>query len=720
MSLAYPRLRGRPAPAPRVLIDPLEVSGLYHGGAATHSIPDPIEWVVSDRYLDRPRLYPRQATFLKLIFLAEDLLTQYDHDVIGEWAESFRRTGTEGVQPDVLDRVRICREQGRPWFREVVAVVGRRGSKGHMGALAGSYVLWHYMHRPGGPQEYYGIDRDKRLSAMVFAGKREQARANQWQDLVNIITGAPCYAPFISRQQTERLTIFAPADRLRAQRQALRGLETESDIASFELVPRESTLMAGRGPTAFMQHFDEMAHIVNTGANRSAEDLYSAATPSLDQFGVDAFLWEGSSPWQMTGQFYQNWINATLADEDGSPAYPEMLMLQLPSWGLYQDWEVADRIYLRPRHRVHIEVGGVTSIGWDAPARLDPLHGAIQEYDQQMRQLERANPETFAVERLSRWAAVIDAYLNAGRVEQVFAPWEGRTLVVQRAGLLGTAYVAHGDPAKVNDRFGFAIGHTEERATTSRDDDGELVVTRRRHVVFDVLHCWSAEEWEDRQIHYVAMADGDRCVEDDLWEYIRAFMPLEMTFDQFASPGTIQNLYRKAHAANLPKRTEVFEVPATERLNWVRFEVFKAALNMGLVHAPMYQADGEVNQASEIAELELRFLQRKGKRVDHPSSGPVQSKDQVDCLVEVVWKLIGSEIAEAIGESLADLAIRGVAGRGLQTTGGAERAEQERETADRLATLTARGRPGALPALPQTYHRGRPTRPPAAGWNRRR
>lgn len=716
-----PRRRPRQA---RAIVDPLEVSGLYHG-ESTEEPPDPIEWVVDPRFLDRPRLYPRQATLLKLIFLRDDLLTQYDHDVVGEWAESFERTGNNGCQPDVLRRVKICQEQGRPWFREVVAPIGRRGSKGHMGALTSSYVLWHYMHRPGGPQEYYGIDRDKRLSCMVFAGKREQAKANQWQDLVNVITGAPCFAPYISRNQAERLTLFAPTDRLRAQRMALRGIRSETDIATFEIVPRESTLMAGRGPTSFVQLYDEWAHVVATGANRSAEDVWTAATPSLDQFGVDAYIWEGSSPWQMTGQFYQNACNAVALEDNGSPSYPEMLLIQLPSWGLYTDWEVAHKIAVRPRARVVIDVMAESADGagpvlaqveQQQPAqRFAPLRGAIQEYDDQMRQIERANPETFAVERRSEWAAVVDAYLNQRSVEAIFTPPPGgfRTLTVARSGAMGTTYVAHGDPASVGDRFGFAIAHMETE-DLGVDDDG--LPRLRKHVVFDVLNKWSADEWADRQVHYVRMHDGDRNVEDELWDYVRAFQPVEFTFDQYAVPSTVQSLTRRAARAQLPTRPDIFIVPATKQLNFVRWEVFKAAANLGLVHAPVYFDDGQPCEASAIAEAELKFLQRRGNRIDHPTAGPVQSKDVADAMCECVWKLIGAELAIEIGQALSEISIRGVAGRGLRTLAGQERATQEQEVFDALSRLTARGRRDRMP--PQhTTHRGVPgTR---RGWGKR-
>src|SRR5690606_12327439 len=172
---------------------------------------------------------------------------------------------------------------------------GRRAGKGHVSGLAKAYVLWNYLAK-GDPQGYYGVDRDKQLACFVFAGKKEQARLNLFADLYNVINSGPCFAKYISRAQTDSLTIYAPHDFLRMRKLAERGVTSSKDMATFLLQPKESTLMAGRGPASFMQGYDEMAHVVASGANRSAEDVYGAATPALDQFGKDAFIIAPSSP----------------------------------------------------------------------------------------------------------------------------------------------------------------------------------------------------------------------------------------------------------------------------------------------------------------------------------------------------------------------------------------------------------------------------------------
>jgi hypothetical protein len=569
-----------------------------------------IEFVTSDAYLNRPTLYPRQATLLKVMFLEEESLTQYDYDVIGEWGEGFTRIepdlaarergempryeGLTGIVPDVLERMKRCRDEGRRWMREVVSIIGRRGSKGYIGALATSRVLWHYVNLLD-PQDHYGLPPGKNMAAFVFGGKKEQAKANQWKDIRDVVVDAPCFTPYIGRDLAELLTVRAPNDNIRDRLLRRRGLQPPLDSSTFLIEPRESTPISARGPAAFVLVFDEMAHVVKGAAKAEASIVYGQAKPALDQFGLDSFIYEGSSTWQMSGQFYENYLNTLTIDPDtNGPLYYDMVTWQLTSWDPYIDWDIAHHLRISP----------------DSKATFAPIKRPMQEWNSAMEREEKANPETFAVERRSRWAAVQGAYLNQTRIDEAFGDWDGTVIHHQTQGLLSREYYAHGDPSKSNANFGFAIGHTE-----GPDDDGLL------HVVFDVVHAWLPSDFEDHRVLYV----GPDSIEESLWDYIERFNPVEMTFDQFNSVAVIQSLTNRVATAGLPRRTQVYERTATASLNWQTYEVFKSALNMGLVHIPEH----------ELAKLELMFLIDKGNRVEHPTTGTVQTKDVADCLAIV-------------------------------------------------------------------------------------
>lgn len=596
--------------------------------------PDVMEFVLSDKYLNRPSIYPRQALILKIMFLQDQLFTQYDYDVIGEWEDKFRRTGNNGCSPQLLRRIQMAKAEGRRWFRQTVSAIGRRGSKGYIGGLAGAYVLWHY-HLLGDPQAYYGIASDKRLAFLVFGGKKEQAKTQQWRDMVNVILGAPCYSDYISQSLGESLTIYSPADLQKMKMRSDRGIDSAQDMASFEILPKESTLMAGRGPASFGQVYDEMAHVTASVGGVNAADVYEAATPSLDQFGVDGWIYCPSSPWEQTGKFYDLYQQALQEEEDGTPTYPDIVMFQLASWDPYEDWEIADRLY--PTET-------------DKSRTFLPLLRSMQDYDLNMQRLEKANAETFKVERLSHFATVLDAYLVPERVDEMFHPWNGETLVMKSQGDLSQIYVAHGDPSRSGANFGFAIAHLEPDP-----DGGEY-----DHIVFDYITHWTPTDFVDNnyEIDYFKVAD-------DIEQLMLHFAPSEVSFDQFDG-AFIQMVREKARKLRLAKRVSVSMRTATAPQNWKVAETFKTALGMGLVHAPEY----------ELLKLELKFLQEKTKgKVDKPDAGPVQTKDVADCVMILTHALLGDQISSVLGRTLMEAKLSGSQSGGFTNWNAMSRSE---------------------------------------------
>jgi hypothetical protein len=622
-------------------------------------VPDPITFVVGARWLNRPRIYPRQATLLKVIFLREDLFTEYDYQVVDEWEVSFRTSGENGINPGILDRMRLLRREGYFYFKEVLLVMGRRAGKGYVSALAMAYVLWRYMAK-GDPQEYYGIARDKKMACFVFASKKGHAIENLWGDLAGVIKSAPCFTKYVSRALGESLSVFAPNDFLRLQQQRQRGIIDTADPATFLIQPKESTQTAGRGPAAFMQGYDEMAHqVAATGASRSAEDVYESATPALDQFKKDAFITEPSSPWQMVGKFYENWLKTQELDESGAPLYPHMMMIQLASWEIYYDWEDAHRLPLFPLNFF----GDLQEYMEVPPPGFRQLKVAIQEYDREMELKEKANPETFAVERRAKWQTTQDAYLNPKKVEAIFEPWNGREITMRTtAKSLSMFYKGHADPSLANANFAISIAHKEI------DEHGFI------HCVFDYIHHYSPSDFPNNIIDYIQLGD-------DVWRLIEGFVPDEFTYDQWNSAEAIQRMNLRKRGANFPKAVNIFEKTADAKHNWERAETFKVAINQEWVHAPEYA----------LAALELKYLQLKnGNKVVKQEIGPVQTKDIADTMMECVWTILGEQAHMWTHGALSSLH------PSASAPGGIDPYSQERDgrQEEALARMAAAGRRG--------------------------
>ena len=629
-------------------VGPLDMLGWYDGPP----VPDPVTFVTGEEWLAKPGLYPRQSTLLKIAFLRDDLFTDYDRRVIAEWQQRFRDTNpdaadgkfsarTKGIQPDLYERIAYLKKRGYRWFPELILAFGRRGSKGYFSALCMSYVLWNYLSL-GNPQAHYGISQEKALAVACFAGKREQAKENLWGDLYSVITTAPCFTPYISEAQAESLTVYAPYDFVRMHELARRGIDSSRDAATFRIVPRESTPLAPRGPAGCILGFDEAAHVKNAGVTREFKVIYQAARPSLDQFGTDGFIVLPSSTWEMTGGFYELW-NLSLQSEPGPepgevmPAYPTKLMVQLESWAIYEDWEKAHLLPLFPE-------GFAGDLGEYAPERLpvlQPLRGAIQAYDEEMAREEKANPDAFAVERRSDWQTALDAYLNAARIDDMFAPWQGRDpawgrpeLVMQARGPLSVSYTAHGDPSSVNCRFGLVVAHAEAGLPVP----GEPQLA---HAVIDLVHFWDPADFEGHTIDY-----------DEVRDWIMAnvvlpFQPEQLSFDQWNAAASVQALQKMVRRARLQKNVMVWERTATAALNWATWETFKACLNMGLAHCPPH---GELRD-------ELRFVQKpEGQaKVVCADSGPVRTKDIADACSITVARLLGEQMKAYISSDLRSL-----------------------------------------------------------------
>ena len=149
-------------------------------------------------------------------------------------------------------------------------------------------------------------------------------------------------------------------------------------------------------------------------------------------------------------------------------ADPELLVVQLPSWELYKDWEDGKKLVGVPFKRA---------------IQYEPLmNGRIE--NERMVRLEKRDPEKFKVERRAQFAEVVGAYLDPEKVDDMFRPFrlkEGEPLRVlerQEAGRVGIMYHGHVDPSKSNANFAIAIGHLERSEIP--DEHGAVSYTHLR------------------------------------------------------------------------------------------------------------------------------------------------------------------------------------------------------------------------------------------------
>jgi len=236
----------------------------------------------------------------------------------------------------------------------------------------------------------------------------------------------------------------------------------------------------------------------------------------------------------------------------------------------------------------------------------------------------------------------------------MFGPYRGAVLHMQMVGRNAITYVAHGDPSRSGANFGFAIAHLENLRMTNDDEPDEP------HVVFDMITHWEPSTFVNNN-HEI---DYDFIV-TEMCGYINDFMPEEMTFDQGYSAMIIQQLRKYVATHPMPKRVNVWERTATAGRNWEVAETFKTALGMGLIHAPPTSSSPSV----ELLSNELKFLQLvTPNKVDHPTSGPVTTKDIADCVMILTHALVGGYIAAITGANLMALPLSGSQPGGMPTS----------------------------------------------------
>jgi hypothetical protein len=573
-----------------------------------------VEFCESDRYCNKP-LFPRQRVLLKTIFLEE--LDGYEEDVLSSWV---RGEGDVNISPNIRARVQWLRDNGYPHFRRIQLVGGRRSGKGYMTALAIAKKIYE-LTQIDNVGDYFGVPRGKAVEFMVLAAAKEQAKTRQFADIENVLMDC---VPLIENKllgefQAETIFVNTPYDLRRHAMLKASGTRISKNLASLHITTYGANAKTLRGPAAIVCVMDEMAHLLAGESRSSDTELYKAIVPSLMQFKQYAMMFLNSSPYTKQGRFFEIYEESLRVDDNNMPLFPDLFMIQYPSWEMYRDWQ-------RQPHKHPVGA----------------LLGSPEDGDQEMLLEEKADPDSFRVEYRAHFAEVIDAFLDPQAVDRMFDPdftleKMGRPLIPQEGGINYYTYKMHCDPAATGANFGIAIGHLEE---IKREDD-----SIEPHVVIDFINAFRPEDFKTETnpgaIDWLTVIPA-------LQELCINFQPYEVSFDQYESLATI-DILREGLRQRGFTNIHMTKIHASPKINTDRAKVFKAALNLGRVHAPhplTYSGGAPVTfNPIQLVKDELKFLQEKNGRVDKQMIGPIQTKDIADCVMEVTKALIGDRLA---------------------------------------------------------------------------
>ncbi len=359
----------------------------------------------------------------------------------------------------------------------------------------------------------------------------------------------------------------------------------------------------------------------------------------LDQTKGHALVIFTTSPSAKTGVAYERFSHACEIGPDGKAVNRDMLAVQLRAWDLYRDG--IDPSALR--------------------GQAPPATPVV--YDEILKAEERRDPARFRVESGGQWAEVQDAFLLPWMVDGIFQPccamcgrsmpeqvWvegagacpvcgtEGSPLQPTRAqwGTLNHRYVGHGDPAESADSFTFCIAHLQEFA----DPDGSVSL----HVMTDELLAWDPADYPDHRLPL-------RAIEEEIVETAMRYRTLgSISFDQFGSASTVDGIGAELARRGHPARVHKIHHGAAN--NRGRAEIYYELASLNRIHS---FRDALGPGGVSRYELELRFLQRVGDRVEAPSYGPVVHDDMWDAASTALATLVLSELGASWREKLKGL-----------------------------------------------------------------
>lgn len=548
-------------------------------------------------------LYPRQKVLMKLMFLED--LDDYENMVLDEWI-----AGKDGVEicPMIRERIKYLKENGYQHFRIVQIVGGRRLGKGFMTSIAIARKVWQLIQSDD-PSVVWGIDRDKDIYIPIVAAKQQQAKDHQYGDIQGMISSCAAMQRYVKRVREESISVYTPSDFRKEAEMRVQGIDYVRDLAKIRIVPATTASDTLRGATAFAYVFDEFAHGLAGESRRSMDEVYNAAVPSLAQFGKDAILFANSSPYTETGKFFELY-KESMTITDGFPSSPEHLMIRIPSWCMYYDWDTRSN-----------KIGPMVS------------------YDM-VKAEERVDPEKFNVEYRAQFAKTQSAFLNPEKVDEMFeGSFQGRTLHTAYAGVALHEYMGHGDPASTTANFGFAMAHIEYVEEIEKNPLNDQILRREMvpHIIYDLVDAFYPDDMPNKVI------DWELAV-DEIVNYIRLFRPRTFSFDQFSIGPLLAQVRRKVHDLNIYD-CRLVERTASLPKNQMMWDTFKAALYLGRLHAP--NPKGQPNERSlKLAMEELKFLVNKNGRVIKQDIGSVTTSDICVTLANLAEALIGEDIRD--------------------------------------------------------------------------
>lgn len=559
-----------------------------------HKIVDVITFCEDARFLnflsqDPPiQLWPMQRIVLKLfyrgsegnehLFLTDDELAMLEQIAAEEELDYDDQNG--GFR-QVIEKYHRRQTE----FTHLLLIMGRRSSKTMMVSIIAAYEAYKLCESPeGNPHKKYNIAPDKPIHIINCAVSEAQALDPLFAEIEARIFRSPYFLDKVNYDSSikGKLYILTDADKRENARRLEMGIGTKM-AGSIILMSGHSNSGSLRGHATKCVLFDEFAHFVTTAGRSSGDEVYNALTPSMKQFGKAGKIVILSDPRGKEGMFWKIFQLSQKRNNkaDGTIEYPhdDYMGIQLPTWRMNPQPDFTREV-LHATERPKDPAAFVTSygarfMGSEGMKFFDPVK-VDQCVDFRHAEIEHGDPNSM--------------------------------------------YFIHLDPATTSHNYAICMVHAAMYASAR----GET----KRKVFVDYVNYWKPDERGPVNI---------KEVEDCIKGLCRRFRVAAVTFDDFQSEATIQNL----RAAGINAFQTSFR---TAYITEIYGELRNLVNSADLVLYPNVQLIGEMK------ELLHKILNRGIKKFFDPKS-EFPSDDVVDALAGAAYQSLHSVIIKQLPKS---------------------------------------------------------------------
>lgn len=503
-------------------------------------------------------------------------------------------------------------------FQDILLVVGRRGGKSTMIAIAALYSVYKVCLFDN-PQSYYGIQEGTVIEVSVAAKTGKQAERAPFAKIRAIcdkaITFGSPLGNIIEEIRSQTIIFITEADKRKKKSLQAKGMR-RNYFGSVNIEAYNSNTDSFRGGAviaAIMDEFAQYAIHKQTGAD-AAEYFYETLVPSVHQFKQDGRVFILSTPQGKMGKFYELYLDLWEGHQENT------IGVKMPSW---ESWAGIPDTEKAKMTLESMADDPRIAFKWDYKGKKTE-DGQPEAFEDAWARTPASVKREYGAEFEGSENQLIPEILvfNPFNKEHAFR-WAHLKPITQ--GIMGRTYVAHADPARTGDAFAVAVGHKEVHPE------------RGEEVIIDFAYRWYVAKRPEYvspgdQYETVIRQNGPepahikfREVRSFIEKYILMRFNIRLfTLDQWNSQLLIEDLANFVYNKNLMTGIDLLTFGSA--LNKEKADLFERLMLEHRIHCYYHP----------LVEKEILGLQKD--RFGRVQAGPGEHDDLWDCISVVALK----------------------------------------------------------------------------------